>query len=140
MIKTLRTLFALAMISALALPGARADDTAYAKILKERDAVLAQILADREARAATGGVEESEVFSARLALASFRRDTAPAHADKIKHQELIVEIHGRRLAAVKARVRVGVERHEAVLVATDSWLEAQQLLEELRAGGKKILP
>ena len=72
----------------------------YAEILKERDAVLSKILAAHEARFAIGHANEDALFSARVALYSFRRDTAAARAEKIKQQELIVDAHERRLTAV----------------------------------------
>lgn len=136
--KLRRTLFTLFMISAFALSVARADDAStHAKILKERDAILSQILAGREARMATGGVDDNDIFSARLALITFRRDTAPTQAEKIKQQELIVELHGKKVAALEQRAKIGVVRHEDVLLATDAWLQARQLLEELRRDPKK---
>lgn len=131
------TLVGLIVICSLALCGARADDATHSKIVKQRDAILSQILAGREARAATGGVDDSEIFSARLALVTFRRDTAQTKAEKIKQQELIVELHGKKVAALEQRAKIGVVRHEDVLLATDAWLQARQLLEELCFDAKK---
>lgn len=115
----------------------RADETAHAKILKERDAVLSQILAEREGRVSSGLVDEDAVLSARLALLTFRRDTAQSKADKIKQQELIVAIYPKKIATLKARFEAGVTGHEEVLLATDAQLQAQQILEELKADEKK---
>ena len=130
-------LLALLAVSSLFASLARADETAYAKILRERDAVLSQILTGREARSATGAGDEEAVLSARLALCSFRRDTAPSKAEKIKQQELIVAVGQKKLATLKNRVATGLVGTEDVLLATDSLLQAQQLLEELKVDAKK---
>jgi hypothetical protein len=94
--------------------------------------VLSEILAGRESRFATGVTGEESVLSARLALWSFRRDSAPAVAEKVRSQELIVGVWEKRLAVVESQAKAGVGEHEAVLLATDSLLQAQQLLAELR--------
>ena len=118
---------------------ARADDAAapYAQILKKRDAALSQILAFRESRYATGAYGEESVLSARLALWSFRRDIATSSAEKIRQQELIVSVWEKRLAVVESQFKSGLTDREAVLLATDSLLQVQQLLEELRPQPKK---
>ena len=118
---------------------ARADETAYAKILKERDVILSQILTEREARFSTGIGDDEAVLSARLALYSFRRDTAPAKAEKIKQQELIVVVFQKKLASVKGRAATGVTGPEEILLATDSLLQAQQTLEELHLDTKSTV-
>ena len=130
-------LFASFAVSSLFASLAHADETSYAKILKERDAVLSQILAGREARYTSGGVDEEAVPSARLALLSFRRDTAPSEAEKIKQQESIVAVFEKKLAMLKSRSAAGVVGPEDILLATDSLLQAQQLLEELKLNEKK---
>lgn len=131
--KTLPTRL-LALLAVLSLFGvsAPADEAAYARILKERDAVLSQIVTDQEARFASGIVSDEALQSARLALWSFRRDTAASPADKIKQQELIVGLQEKKLALVKQRARAGTSGREDVLLATDALLQAQQTLEELR--------
>jgi len=130
-------ILALLAASSLFAPIARADETTYAMILKERDAVLTRILTEREARIATGIGDDEAVSSARLALCTFRRDIAPLKAEKIKQQELIVAVWQKRLASLKSRATTGVVGPEDVLLATDSLLQAQQLLEELQLDAKK---
>jgi len=120
----------------LSVSVARADDAMYANILKERDAVLSQILAEREAYAKNGAVDERAVTEARLALLSFRRDTAPSTADKIAQQQQIVALHEKSLAVSKQRAEAGVIMRDEVLLATDAWLQAKQLLEELKRAEK----
>jgi hypothetical protein len=138
---TLRTqILALFAVSSLIASVGRADETAYAKILKDRDAVLSQILTEREARAATGIGDEETVVSARLALYSFRRNTALSKVEKIKQQELIVAVWQKKLATLKGLSATGVIGHDAVLLATDSLLEAQQIMEELKRDGNKGYP
>ena len=61
-------LFATLAVSVFLASFAWADEDSYVGILKERDAVLTQILAQREARHAIGTVPEEDVLSARLAL------------------------------------------------------------------------
>ncbi len=102
-IHLLTLLAALSLFAALA----RADETPYANILKERDAVLSQILSAREARLTTGGFDEEAVPAARLALYSFRRDTTPSKAEKLKQQELIVAAYEKKLAMLKSRSTAG---------------------------------
>ena len=110
----------------------RADEASYAAVVKERDAVLSQILAGRESRRASGIYDEEAIASAQIALYSFRRDVAPATADKIKNQDLIVQIFAKKLEAVKARRKTGVISDTDVLEANALLLEAKQLSEELR--------
>ena len=124
-------------MSSLFASFACADETAHAKILKERDAVLSQILTERESRVATGLGDEDAVLSARLVLFSFRRDSAPSKAEKIKQQELIVAIYQKKLATLKNRAASGMVGREDILFATDSQLQAQQQLEELKLDEKK---
>lgn len=116
---------------------ARADETAYAKILKERDSVLVQIVAHRESQFATGTTDAEALMAARVALWSFRRDTALSNAGKIKQQELIVDLLQNKIANIKTRMTTGVATSEDLLLATDALLQAQQLLEELKLDGKK---
>lgn len=130
-------LFALLAVSSLLASLARADETAHAKILKERDAVLTQILSEREARVATGIGDQEAVLSARLALYAFRRDTAPSKAEKSKQQALIVAVWETKLASLKSRAATGAVGHDDVLLATDSLLQAKQLFEELQLDAKK---
>lgn len=112
----------------------RADATAYAQILRERDAVLSGILADRERHAETGLGDPAALTSAKVALWTFRRDTAATKEGKLRQQELIVAEHEKNLATVKARKNAGVSDTLTVLIATDRYLEAKQVLEELQAG------
>jgi hypothetical protein len=119
-------------LSSLLAAFARADAAAYSQVLKERDAVLSQILALRESRLASGVGDDSAVLAARIALWSFRRDTASSKQEKIKQQEYIVRAHEKRLSVLKGRVAVGVDGDDNVLFATDELLQAKQLLEELR--------
>lgn len=116
---------------------ARADEASYAKILKERDAVLSQILTAREAHVAIGGGDEEAVASARLALYSFRRDTAPSKTEKLKQQELIVAFYEKKLASAQSRKASGLVGSEELLLAADSLLQAQQAREELQLEVKK---
>jgi hypothetical protein len=110
----------------------RADRSSYAQVIKERDAVLSQILAVREAARPAGIADEEAITAAQLALYSFRRDVASTTAEKIKNQELIVKIRERKLAEMKAKVSIGAGDNTAVLIATDCFLQAKQVLEELK--------
>ena len=121
----------------LAAVSSHADATSYAQILKERDSVLSQILADRESRRSSGTADEDAISAAQLALYSFRRDTAATTAEKIKNQELIIRVHEKKLEFVKAEKRAGTAAGIQVLEATAPLLEAKQVLEELRLTDKK---
>jgi hypothetical protein len=117
-------------------PPARADEAARARILKQREAVLAEILTGREQRFTLGAGDEESVRSARLALWSFRRDTAPSVAERIRQQKLIVGLWEKKLSALENRLVTGLAEREDILLATDSLLQAQVLLEELNAREK----
>lgn len=130
-------LVALLALSSLFVSLGRADELTYSKILKERDSVLSQIVAQREGTFASGTTSDEALVAARLALWSFRRDTTRSNAEKIKQQELIVAVFQTRLATQKSRVKAGIAGAEDVLLATDSLLEAQQLFEELQLNAKK---
>jgi hypothetical protein len=131
-----RSVVTIAVFVLLAL-SSRADRASYAQVIKERDAVLSKILAMREATRSSGLADEEGIASAQLALYSFRRDVASTTAEKIKNQELIVKVRERKLEEMKARVSIGVGDNTDVLVATDSLLQAKQVLEELRSNGKE---
>ena len=111
-----------------------ADQASHAAILKERDAVLSKIVSDLEIRNRAGGPGPEAVLAARIALHSFRRDSAQAPAEKIQQQELIVALREKYLAAMKASP---VSDPIDVLRATDALLEAKQVLESLQPNEKK---
>jgi hypothetical protein len=121
----------------LAALSSSADATSYAQVIRERDSVLSQILADRESRRASGTADEDAIAAAQLALYSFRRDVATATGEKIKNQELIVRLHEKKQEIVKARFSTGIVGKIEVLEATDSLLEAKQVLEELHLKAPK---
>jgi hypothetical protein len=130
-------LFVLVAASFLSAPFARADAISYAKLLAERDAVLSRIVVLREGQFANGTKDDGAVVSARVALWSFRRDISASKPEKIKQQELIVAVYQDRLDDQKARVKAGVADPEDILLATNSLLEARQLLEELKFSLRK---
>jgi outer membrane protein TolC len=116
----------------------RADAASHAEIVKERDSVLSQILAECEARRPTGTANEDDIAAAQIALYSFRRDVAATTTEKIKNQELIAAIHEKKLEYMKAKMHIGLVSKIQVLEATNSSLEAKQVLEELRLNEKKV--
>jgi hypothetical protein len=114
----------------------RADKSSYAQVIKERDAVLSQIVAAREASRSAGIADEEAIRSAQLTLYSFRRDVASTPTEKIKNQELIVKLCEKKLAEMKARASAGTGDIIDGLVATDCFLQAKQVLEELQLNEK----
>ena len=76
--------------------------------------------------------DEEAIATAQLALYSFRRDAAATISEKIKNQELIVRVFEKKLEYVKANMKSGVGSSIGVLEATAPFLEAKQMLEELR--------
>lgn len=130
------TLLALGCALALAAPGLHAATPALAAIVQERDAVLVKIVADVESRFSTGTADFEAVYAARLALHTFRRDTAPSADGKLKEQTQVVALHEKRLAALKAKAQAGIADSLEVLRATDALLASQQQLEELQPQGK----
>jgi len=121
----------------LAAMSSRADAISYAQILKERDSVLSQILAQRESRRSAGLADEDAIAAAKLALYSFRRDVAATTAERVKNQELIIRVHERKLEYVKAQMHTGLATGIDVLAATASLLEAKQVWEELHLNEKQ---
>lgn len=110
----------------------RANEPTFEQIVQERDQVLAQIVAQREARRATGMATDESIHEARLALHSFRRDTAASIEARIQEQQLIIQLIEKRVAAVQARLEAGIGDTEAILLARESLLAARQVLAHLR--------
>ena len=126
----LRALLIAASLSFVSI--GRADDSAYVQVIKKREAVLSEILSVREAKFAAGACDEAAVFSARLALLTFRRNVAPTVAGKISQQEVIEHILAEELAVLERQSTGGTGDREGLLVAREALLQADQLLEELR--------
>jgi hypothetical protein len=121
----------------LATITSRADSSTYAQVIKERDDVLSQILAEREGKRLSGLPDEEAIAAAQLALYSFRRDSATVTGEKIKNQGLIIRIYDKKLELEKAKFSAGLAGRIQVLEATAPLLEAKQVLEELRLIEKK---
>ena len=119
-------------LSLLATPNIRADEAVLAGILKERDATLSKLLALKELYHANGAAAAEEVDAARVALWTFRRDTAKSNAEKIKLQEAIANIYEKQLEFIKLKQTQGFAGDMEILIATDALLQAKQTLEELR--------
>jgi len=128
---------ALAATVLLLTSSARADEAAYAAVIKERDQVLSEILSARESRRATGTADEESIAAAQLALYSFRRDAATATGEQIKQQELIVRLFEKKLEITQAKTKAGLVGNIEVLEARAPLLEARQRLEELRLKEKR---
>ena len=122
------------VIALFAVSIIRADETEteYARILKERDATLSELVRIQETKYDHSYVDWDTVAAARLALWTFRRDTAKTPAEKIKQQELIVGVYEKRLEFVKSKQGMGIAAQEEFLTATDAFLQAKQTLEELK--------
>ncbi len=116
---------------------AHADAAAYAQILRDRDATLSKILQEQESRFAVGAANGTAVLSAKLALYSFRRDTASTVAAKMDQQKAIVSVYEERQASVKAQLSSGLGDSLDLLLVTDQLLQAKQFLEELQASAEK---
>ena len=82
-------------------------------------------------------MSDESLLSARVALWSFRRDTATSPAAKIKQQELIIGLQEKKLSVLKGRAAAGVVGLEEILLATNALLQAQQTLEEHRLPPKQ---
>jgi len=114
------------------LLSAGADEASYTSILKERETVLSQILAYHEGKRPAGLADEEAIATAQTSLYSFRRDIATTTAEKIKNQDLIVQILARKLEATQVRRHTGVAGDIEILEARALLLEAKQVSEELR--------
>ena len=124
--------FALLALFGLSALSMRADSSVLTAILKERDDTLVKILDFQKAYEKTGIVLTEAVFIAEVALYSFRREAATSTAEKIKNQTLIVAIHDRKEAALKAKLAAGVAGPMEILQAKNEQLQARQLLETLK--------
>lgn len=133
-LKTLLSGVGLALLLSSSL---QAGTPAYAAIVQERDAVLTKIVADLESRQATGIIDGETVRTAKLALLTFRRDTAPAAGERLKQQALIVALQEKRLAELQERAKTGTGDPLEMLRATDAVLAAKQQLEELKAADRR---
>jgi len=131
------TLLGLGVALLMVVPALHADTSAHAAIVKERDTVLARIVADIESRYSVGTADEEAVSAAKLSLLAFRRDAASAASEKLKQQELVVALQEKRLSTLKARSLAGTTDSLDVLRATDAVLAAKQRLEEMKAAAKK---
>ncbi len=109
---------------------------AHAQLLKERDDVLMQIVSQEESKVVSGFSDEAAIFAAKLALYSFRRDAGATKEEKLKQQMLIVGLYEQKLAMAKAHAEIGTAGPVEVLKATDAFLAAKQLLEELKGDEK----
>jgi len=118
-------------------PALRADTMSYTAIVKEREAVLVKIVATIESRHGAVGADDDALSAAKLALYSFRRDTAQTPNEKLQHQEQIVALYKKKLAAQKALAGSGTADPLDVLRVTDAALAAKQLLAELKAVTKQ---
>ncbi|HNY42974.1 MAG TPA: hypothetical protein PKJ41_21400 [Bryobacteraceae bacterium] len=118
----------------LSLPSAvvLGDAATHAQLRKERDAVLAQIVSLEESKVASGVGDEAAILAAKVALYSFRRDAGATKEEKLKQQLLVVGLCEQRLAVSKEHAKTGVVGSVEVLKATDAFLAAKQLLEELK--------
>ncbi|PTY04289.1 hypothetical protein DB347_20565 [Opitutaceae bacterium EW11] len=119
------------MVALLFATLGRGENPRYAQIVRDRDAVLSEILAAREARYRVGGCDEQAVLSSRLALLTFRRDAAKNREEKLKQQGLIVEMYEKRVADLKVRAKSGTLSAEDLLLAKERLLEAMQTRESL---------
>lgn len=126
--------FGLALL--MITPVRSAVPSAYAAIVKERDTVLAKIVAEVESRHALGTADDDMVWAARLSLLSFRRDAASTPGEKLKQQALIVALQEQRLGMLKARSAAGTAGPLDILRATDALLAAKQLQAEMQLEGK----
>jgi hypothetical protein len=121
----------LLLVTSLAASG-RAESVSRAQIIQERDRVLSQILAIKEGLNRNSAATPDEMAAAQIALYSFRRDVAATTEEKIKNQELIVQVRTKKLEFIKGKRKAGLATDLDILEATAPFLEAQQLLAELQ--------
>jgi hypothetical protein len=111
----------------------QASSSGRAQILSERDATLSRIVMILEERQRVGAADETALFTARLALATFRRDVAPTATQKIAQQKALVALREERVTNLKARLATGLSEEVELLCATDELLAAKQALLDLTA-------
>ena len=113
-----------------------ADTVAYSKIIEQRDAILSKILTEQQKKFEVGKTDDESVFSAQIALYSFRRDTNTKISEKIKNQELILAIYEKKFDNVKNKFEHGLVGEMDKLKANDALLQENQILEELKLNKK----
>jgi len=111
-----------------------ADAASRAKLVAERDTILVSFLKEAESRYQSGAGTDEQIDQAKHALYAFRRDSATKQEDRISNQELIVQLIGKQVLKEKARHEAGLGTELSMLKIKDQLLEAQILLEDLRAG------
>lgn len=109
-----------------------ADEGDLHKVLKEREAVLAKLVALAEARQNAGDASELQVFEARMKLLKFRFETTKDPAEKISIQEGIVKVTEENERQMITRFQSGMVLETEVLLAKDKTLAERQILLTLR--------
>ena len=104
--------------------------------VEDREASLARILAEQEARFVAPDGDKEGVFLSRIALFSFRRDATPGLADKVRIQEQLVSTQEERESFWKSRRAMGVATEFDVLEKTEDLLRSKVKLGELKASRK----
>jgi len=129
---------ALAALLTISASSVRGDTDSYQESLKRRDSILLQIVAELENRRASGKADDEAVFSAKLALYRFRRDTASSKVEKLANQRKIVKECDARLARLITFAEKGSFDSLEMLRAKDAVLEANLLLQELKSSVRKV--
>lgn len=110
-----------------------AQEPTLAEIIKQRGAVLEQIVANVEAQAKTGTSDGSEVYEAKVSLFNFRRETAADTKAKIEWQQKIVSLEQETKSDAEKSAAAGLAPPVIALRAEERLLAAKQKLLELKS-------
>jgi outer membrane protein TolC len=102
-------------------------------IVKERIAILTQMIDITKKEYEAGRVPEAQVFDTTIELYSLNRDSSKTHREQISWQERIIAIEKEKKAVLERLVVAGMAEQVDVLRATERVLAAEQKRLELVA-------
>ena len=102
-------------------------------LVKQRIALLTQILEIAEKRYHAGGITEEQFLNATIDLYALKRDSAKIPAEQVSWQERIVAVERQKKASLEKQMSVGTAGVVDVLRASERVLAAEQKQLELQA-------
>lgn len=130
---TLKTrLIVILAIVSIASACDRMDKTEYNSIIKERDAILTELVNAQEIRLKNAVGSQEELMAARIALLTFRRDSADSKEEKMTQQAMIIDVYEKQVESLKLRASMGLATRFDIMAFKEYILREKQIYEELR--------
>lgn len=107
------------------------------RIIRERDTILVKLVDTVNSQVAVGIQPSTALWEPKLRLYKFRRDNETSLAEKIKHQELIIQIRKEQAGFAKSRFDSNLATFDDLLNAEETLLAEQQIMEELKLKNKE---